>query len=76
MSLGFLKVKNNYLLRQRQAQAFLEEYGNELSEEQRKIIGVFARLNENNFFKRRILFLKNKYFMSGIIRNLFIILFC
>jgi len=54
----------------RQAEEFLEEYGDMLTEENKKILQQFAKMQQYNFFRRRILILQYGYLKTGFIRNI------
>lgn len=75
MSLSLRRLKQNFLATQKQAMAFLDQYRDELTCEQLSIIQTYAEMKNYNFLKRKILLIKNGYFMSGFIRNLVILLF-
>lgn len=68
------KQKEKLLLTEKQAEEFLEIYGNELTKEQRRLVAEFAHLEQASFFKRKRLILKNKYLKSGFIRNIGVLL--
>ncbi|MGB4661626.1 MAG: glycosyltransferase family 2 protein [Mobilitalea sp.] len=52
-----------------QAEEFLAEYGDMLTEENRNIVYQFAKLQHCNFLRRRILILRYGYLKTGFIRN-------
>ncbi|MBP5159931.1 MAG: glycosyltransferase family 2 protein [Lachnospiraceae bacterium] len=53
-----------------QAEALLELYGDRMDFEKRRIVREFARLDSYGFIRRRRLLLKNRYFKSGLLRNI------
>lgn len=55
---------------QRQAEEFLNVYGDVLSEKNKKIIQCFANLNQKNFIQKRVIILHCGYLKTGIIRNI------
>ncbi len=59
-----------------QADALLELYSDRMTPEKRRLVREFAELQDYGFIKRRRLLIKNRYFKSGLIRNigLFIII--
>ncbi|HIU66623.1 MAG TPA: glycosyltransferase family 2 protein [Candidatus Caccomorpha excrementavium] len=69
--LGALKKqKEELLLTQKQAESFLEMYGQKLNEKNRRLIGNFAVLSKMNWAKRRWCMLRYRYYKTGIVRNI------
>lgn len=72
------EVKGRMLKAEQQAKAFLELYqaDNNVSGENKKILDSYANLRECNYFYRRYLIFKYKYFKAGLIRNLVMFFLC
>ncbi|MCR5432074.1 MAG: glycosyltransferase family 2 protein [Lachnospiraceae bacterium] len=58
-----------------QAQAFYECYKGRLGYKNAMIINEFSRLSSKSFFMKRFLILRYRFFKSGIIRNIALLLF-
>lgn len=61
--------KDAILILERQAEEFVEIYGNILEDEKKTVIKNFAELQYTGFINKRIIILKNGYLKSGFIRN-------
>ena len=59
-----------------QAEEFASLYYNFIDTRKLEIIIRFSRLNQQKFIRRRISIIKNKYFKSGIIRNIGLMFIC
>ena len=54
---------------EKQAEEFVNLYGEQLSVEKRMIIQTFAELQEAGFLQKRQIILKKHYLKTGLIRN-------
>jgi glycosyltransferase involved in cell wall biosynthesis len=54
----------------RQAQVFLERYGQDLSDVQRAEVTAFASLRERGFLERRIVIARHGFWFHGLARNI------
>ncbi len=63
------KQKEALLLTQKQAQNFLDLYGQEMDEKNRAITEHFAELNRVNWLKRRWYLVRYRYYKTGVVRN-------
>jgi len=71
------EVKGRMIKTEQQAKAFLELYQSDnMSNEDKKILDSYANLRKFNYFYRRYLIFKYKYFKAGLIRNLVMFLLC
>jgi hypothetical protein len=57
------------LILERQAEEFVEIYGNQLDESKKTVLQDFAELQYAGFIKKRIIILKKGYLKSGFVRN-------
>lgn len=69
------KQKQALLDTQTQAGSLYQLVQNDLEEDKKRIIHVFASLQKKNWIKRRIQIVRYRFWKSGIIRNIGILLF-
>jgi len=68
--------RNNYdLCLQRQGEAFLRRYADNLSDSVKKMLSVYARLDEYGFITKGFYRLKYGFLYSSLLMNLRILLF-
>ena len=73
----YSEVKGRMLKAEQQAKAFLELYqADNISYGDKKILDTYANLRKFNYFYRRYLIFKYKYFKAGFIRNLVMFFLC
>ncbi len=53
-----------------QAEFFYEVYGDRLPKNKRKHLRSFMKLRTSGFFARRLILIKNRFFKSGVFRNI------
>lgn len=63
-------IKNRLSMTYIQAEAFKGAYGELLKERKLKILDAFVRMQNESFFKRRLICMKYRFFKSGFIRNI------
>lgn len=76
--LSYVKNRISSLRRQReildktmrQAQEFYDIFENELTGNKKELVYHFAHLKENSWFMKRKIIMENKYFKTGLIRNI------
>ncbi len=68
--LGSDDIARQLLDTQRQAQAFLDRFGGQLSRQQRDTLDAYATLHHRSFLRRRAILLQYGFYKHGWLRNL------
>lgn len=69
------KHKKGLESEQRQASVFLEQYLNLLCDKDHQIVACFSRFNDFGFFRKKYYIIKHKYYRTGFIRNIALLMF-
>jgi glycosyltransferase involved in cell wall biosynthesis len=64
------RIREYYKKTQRQAQGFLERYGSQLTDKDRKILSAYVDLENLTFLRKRQLLFQHGLFDTGLARNL------
>jgi len=72
---GKEKIIKDFTLTQKQATALLERFYDKLSKREIKMLKTYSNLSNYSFFKKRVEILKHGFFKSGILRNIYLLLF-
>jgi glycosyltransferase involved in cell wall biosynthesis len=64
------RIREYYRKTQKQARVFLECYGTQLSDKDKKIISTYINLKSSTFFRKRQLIFRHRLFDIGLARNL------
>ncbi len=70
------EVRRRIVIRQRQAEPLLEQFGDRLSQERRQIIEKFLAIKNRSFVGRRLALIRNGFTYPDGLRNAALLMFC
>ena len=71
----FKEIKARIYQNIEQAEEFLRFFGDSLHADKKKVVEEFVKLKSKGYFGKRISIMRNRFFKSGLIRNVALLLF-